>query len=275
MTFVDNRSSVFSMEQKYSTEFFLHRSFEVVWAAFRVAGVCGRDSFRELLEKRALSFFSEKTDETLQLFEQTITLGYRIGDIAPQNAKVLLREINHLRTQMSEGGKKSDKSGNAIYTVDISDTFSSIPKRQESGNNNESGKSLASPLDDIMQQIEKGFNTNTDESLATFGNDEKQEEIPQNEQKEQKSLATSGKVWQQKSGNASGGSGNHIERKQAILAVLKEKKLCHMSDIIGALPGVSDRTLRYDVKSLIEKNLVERVGSGGPHSFIRLRQKER
>jgi predicted ArsR family transcriptional regulator len=64
------------------------------------------------------------------------------------------------------------------------------------------------------------------------------------------------------------------ERNEIIMQVLNKRTLCHIKDLTGALPNISERTVRYDVQRLVDKGTIERVGTGGPNSFFRLLKKE-
>lgn len=61
-------------------------------------------------------------------------------------------------------------------------------------------------------------------------------------------------------------------RKSAILERIRQSGNCRIKDIQELLPDCSERTIRYDLQTLIEQNLVERVGSGGPAVFYRVKQ---
>ncbi len=63
------------------------------------------------------------------------------------------------------------------------------------------------------------------------------------------------------------------EKRQAIIIEqLSHKTYSTLKDVAQGLPKVSERTLRYDIGRMVEKKIVERVGGGGPHSFLRLRK---
>jgi hypothetical protein len=61
-------------------------------------------------------------------------------------------------------------------------------------------------------------------------------------------------------------------RQSAILEKIRQSGNCRIKDLQDILPDCSERTIRYDLQTLIEQNLVERVGSGGPAVFYRIRQ---
>jgi len=74
-----------------------------------------------------------------------------------------------------------------------------------------------------------------------------------------------------KLGNPAGSlrSGN---RQIAILDRIRQSGNCKLKEIQDILPDCSERTIRYDLEELIERNLVERIGSGGPAVSYRVRQ---
>ena len=77
-------------------------------------------------------------------------------------------------------------------------------------------------------------------------------------------------------GNAqSGNSANALKsgnRQIAILDRIRQSGNCKLKEIQEILPDCSERTIRYDLEELIERNLVERIGSGGPSVSYRIRQ---
>ncbi|TSC82650.1 MAG: hypothetical protein G01um101420_173 [Parcubacteria group bacterium Gr01-1014_20] len=61
-------------------------------------------------------------------------------------------------------------------------------------------------------------------------------------------------------------------RQSAILDRIRQRGYCRLRDIEEAFVDTSERTLRYDLQRLIEQDLVERIGSGGPASFYRVKR---
>ncbi len=64
-------------------------------------------------------------------------------------------------------------------------------------------------------------------------------------------------------------SGN---RQVVILDKIRQSGNCRFREIQDILPDCSERTIRYDLEELLERNLVERVGTGGPAISYRVRQ---
>lgn len=68
-------------------------------------------------------------------------------------------------------------------------------------------------------------------------------------------------------------SGNSaMIRQSAILGKIRQSSYCRLKDIQDLIPNSSERTLRYDLQKLIDQGSIERVGSGGPSSFYRVRR---
>ncbi|MGC9598819.1 MAG: DeoR family transcriptional regulator [Minisyncoccia bacterium] len=61
-------------------------------------------------------------------------------------------------------------------------------------------------------------------------------------------------------------------RQSAILEKIRQSGNCRIKDIQELLSGCSERTIRYDLQSLLEQNRIERVGGGGPAMLYRIRQ---
>ncbi|MDP1689430.1 MAG: DeoR family transcriptional regulator [bacterium] len=58
-----------------------------------------------------------------------------------------------------------------------------------------------------------------------------------------------------------------VERQELIAQKIKELGKAAMKDLIAAFPDVSERTLRYDLQKMNDRQIIERIGSGGPASY--------
>lgn len=61
------------------------------------------------------------------------------------------------------------------------------------------------------------------------------------------------------------------DRQQRIIAEIRQNPTARMRDLLAALPGVSERTIRYDIERLVASGIIEREGIGGPATWYRLR----
>lgn len=288
----------------YPSEFMKKRSFEVVWAVFRVAAIVPRAGIKQILEDRALGYFSHKNSEALDVLEEAIQLGSKVGDISEVNSSVLLREIGTLRTLFIEAKNAPVEKVEIPEQESIEHIFSEPPMLFADFAHmmqvDHDTEGVAQP----MQAAHPTANLANDimESGKTVSgktqNDRFSSDIYKAPSFSGKSLANdimesgnvqSGNNLAKKEARISGNAGNakstqtgknaqpvlsSAERKEQIVSILKSKNFCNMNDIMGHFPNVSDRTLRYDIKTLADSKIVERVGNGGPNSFFRLRKKE-
>lgn len=58
-------------------------------------------------------------------------------------------------------------------------------------------------------------------------------------------------------------------RQKSILDLIRQSGNCRLKDIQELLPDTSERTIRYDLQTLLEQGQVERVGIAGPSVFYR------
>ncbi len=302
----------------YSLEFFKQRSFEVVWAVFRVADAVGRVDLKKVLEAKALAYLSAKDAVALDELEEVIRLGSHIGEINDINTKVILRETGNLRTALQEIQRVSEdaaaaqlhrRTENTIESIfskppmlfsdfarllrDVSEKSGNSPANdtQESGNvafesgNNAFDDAHVSPTaTNVSGSIKDTVMPSAQHNSALLyavhmesGNDTASAAVSHQQSPAKDSPA----MFEGESGNTSheiyskadqdARQLTSTERKKLIMSVIEKRAMCHINDIIAVLPGVSDRTLRYDIKTLADQRLIERVGTGGPNSFLRVK----
>lgn len=304
----------------YSKEFFNQRSFEVVWAVFRVAEYVSRPKLRQALEDRAIDYFSARNGASLDALEEFIRLAMNVGEIGKTNAGVLLREAGNLRAAMLELaetkssahtgsgadqnpqhlGPKDEPSIDGIFSrppMLLGDFMEIIASTMGGGRASDDG--LAKPpvhssdlsphsvsvYDDVIKPTVESGKSGRIATNSYIGKENESEE-PANE---------TGKEFGKDFDNPAidkaaktdtkpaiyAGNANHSKRNSAmpaekrhavIIEQLSHKTYSTLRDVAEKLPGVSERTLRYDVQRMVDKKIVERIGGGGPHSFLRLKR---
>ncbi len=60
--------------------------------------------------------------------------------------------------------------------------------------------------------------------------------------------------------------------RQSGNAAIRQCGNCGLRDILEMLPDYSDRTIGYDLQTLVERGSVERIGAGRPSVYYRIRQ---
>lgn len=290
----------------HPTDFFQKRSFEVVYAAFRLAAVANRANIRQTLEDRAMAYFCAKDLRSLADLEEIVLLGKHVGDISDINAEVMIREIGVLRDILIKMAAEPKKSS-AVHEESIAEIFSKPPISFSDYMNRNDSLEENSPVGEGAAQNSSLSDASQKEiSLAInkkeFGNDfddnniknQAKSTLNANLSSSGNSLANSLAKNPEVSGNRVSSrvlendqSGNDFvsggkktsrsgfqaaERREFIISFLRNKTFCHVNEIKDQFPEVSDRTIRYDIKALVDSKIVERVGNGGPNSYFRLKR---
>lgn len=294
--------------QPFSENFFIQRSFEVVWAVFRVAGYAQRRSIKEGLEECAIEYLLYKDSTHLQGLEEIVRLSLHIGEVSKVNAEVLLREIGNLQNALKdiEGEMMEElhRTKGPEDAPNVEEVFSKPPmllsefieamnqintkiqdtryKKEDYGEASET----QNPKHEVEDDKSETRNTKSEgkEGLAKSGKDKKGEnnevgiknkEIGSKPASEAESGSNPAIVRQNGEKSGKDRKLGARERREAILALVQKRNLCHIKDVVSTLPDTSARTLRYDIQKMVDKGVLERVGSGGPNSFFRLRKNEK
>jgi len=272
----------------FSIEFFNQRSFEVVWAVFRVGEYVSRSQVKKTLEERALDYFVARESTTLDALEEIVRLSSYIEEISSVNAGVLLREIGNLRAayfELKEKGavpSKGKETHLSEKAPSIEGSFSKPPM-------------LLSEFMNMAADTLGGDMAKKDEKTVAAGNagnggngkrerdiDSIKEAISVAIGKKQESLINglNGGVLEF-AGNA-GNAGNDdddggytpiLERQKVIMETLSKKTYSTLKDVAESLPSISARTIRSDIKRMADAKMIERIG-GGNHWFLKLSKKK-
>jgi len=68
-------------------------------------------------------------------------------------------------------------------------------------------------------------------------------------------------------------SGNRTVRQNLISEKIRQSGKANVKELISKFPGVSERTLRYDLQRLCDQGVVEKVGNSGPGTSYVLKDK--
>jgi len=244
------------------------KAYEVAYAMFRLSGNIGNRPIAGYLENHCLSFFDSAmygnvsaANAEAKILEYYLRLGGDTGLIHQNNVEMLVSEIGNLNSAIAEYGSiagnaeplKLTFSGNVERGIKLT---SDIQKKE------------VSP-EAINKEIEAI--TNSEEIVEAVESQTERQVSPQ-------------AVRQSPLDDARGKSPQAIRqispqaeiRQSAILQIIRQsgnppdgETGCRMKDIIEGFPGVSERTLRYDLERLSEQGLIERVGQGGPATSYR------
>lgn len=214
----------------------LRKSYEISYAVFRVASAINNPSLKERLEGQAFALIDAAAVQNygaLSLFSRSVEYLIRFGgDMGIVN----LANAETIIVQLNALNVAIAESGNAATAT---------PSEVK--------------LDGIFaESMEPEKSVGPMESY-----------IPKYEPVEYPHAAIES-VNIEKSNNEA--NPNAAIRQTAILERIRQSGNCRLKDLQEVLPGTSERTIRYDLQSLVEQNLVERIGNGGPSVYYRVRQ---
>lgn len=226
------------------------KSYEISYALLRIASAVRSLPLAQALEKASVNIISFDSSGSysdvagcLEEAEKLLRLGSDSNMINPKNADAVIHEMNGIKSYLSEVG-----SSDILPDLNIPSIFSRQKpanqakrnpaiERQANPANRQSAELQSNPAD------VSGSETVVDEGISFA-------ELPDNDENKQN---------------------NSEMRQSAILGIIRQSSSCRMKDILDTLPDVSERTIRYDLQDLVERGLVERMGSGGPGTYYRPR----
>ncbi len=220
--------------------FILTKAYEVSYALFRIASQIGEKDFAEQLRVAGTALLSATAGEdyaaagqSLHVMECLVKFAGDVNIVGIGNSDVLLREIYALDAAITEA-KKSAKTDQ----LNLAELFSKpeITIKQESAKSFEPAP-IIHPVYENPEEIQEK-NSIPSESQSTNINTLLKSAI----------------------------------RQTAILERIRQSGNCRLKDIQEILPDASERTIRYDLQTLLEQDLIERVGIAGPSVYYRAKQ---
>ncbi|HEX4104195.1 MAG TPA: DeoR family transcriptional regulator [Candidatus Paceibacterota bacterium] len=237
------------------------KAYEICYALFRIGAKLQNAAFAESLERQALRLLNEAIDANGAKMQDAATaIGYLvgfgegIGFIHPGNAETIKTELGAL----SELTVLPVRTGSS-EEVSLEDIFSK--KQEPLFGGGGAGKSASVPANGKSQSGNAAKNNNAASGNSAIRQPAMRQNEPPADLPELKF----------DNGNGESGNDNPAMRQTAILEKIRQSGNCRLKEIVELLPDASERTIRYDLQSLVEQNLVERVGSGGPMVFYRPR----
>jgi DNA-binding transcriptional ArsR family regulator len=230
------------MMESGKTDFIHKKSYEIAYALWQVATHIKEHALADKFFNAAIELVAHaaNTDQegiakVADALQTIIKFTVDVNCISVSNAVILAREIGNLQAAI-EIPKETAKGD-----IDIADIFSTEPVLEE-----ESSDMLIQDVDVIeetrienLPEIEESGNAASEHSQAA--ND---------------------------SGNEN--SSKAAMRQAAILERLRQSGNCRLADIQAILSDTSERTIRYDLESLVRQGLIERIGVGGRSTYYRV-----
>ncbi|OGY60312.1 MAG: hypothetical protein A3B23_00205 [Candidatus Colwellbacteria bacterium RIFCSPLOWO2_01_FULL_48_10] len=235
-----------------------YKAHDIVFAVFRVATLIRNAGLRRELEDAAIGFLSKFDEQALHLglptvfdkLERFILIAKSVKEMKDINADVLIREIGYLQKAMQEKIKapaagpdidlgKEFPVGNLnierFNDLKIETLKPSYAKAME-------GRDLRAKDDLLMEELPLSANNESSTNIR-IGSD------------------AANDLWVS-------GNGEISKRQESVLNKIRETQLCRLRNLMETFPDISERTIRNDIQTLINRRLVRRVGGGGPNSYF-------
>jgi len=219
---------------------FLKKAYEIAYALSRVAERISEPSLAGKISEKSIELMALAVDgkyseinHFLPGLEMLIRFGVDINYVGPQNGEILLKEIGNLIALIPDANHLSTFEEKSV----------THPKKAEEIDLSHIFSDAEPVILHSDLEIEPGHHL--EETKFEFGNE----------------------YGNRQSGN--GGMKPEI-RQSAILERIRQTGNCRLNDIQAILPDASERTIRYDLESLVQSGKVERVGVGGRGVYYRL-----
>lgn len=229
--------------EKISGKYLSQKAFEIGYAVFRVSRSLPDKSLVYYLENRVLDMVDavlvgeyQRASLSSGSLEYLIHLGVEGGIIGHNTGQTIVSELNWFNSAIAGLGN----SAKAV-DVDLGGIFSKPGSHRVGSKISLPG----SPVEISTSSVATG-------EISEGGD----------------------LVNLEESGNAAKQLPAYVSEQRHSLIVDKVRDLgyCRLKDLQDLLPGVSERTVRYDLQKLLSEGLIERIGNGGPSTFYRLKR---
>jgi len=262
------------------------KSYEVAYALFRIAGQIAdfgiakkiKDGATEVLAATVSGEYGKAAIE-LQALDYIVKLAVDTGTIRFLNGDILMREIGNLNAllagQMDSVGQAVDISG--FFLPEPAGNYNE-PVRESTSHNTMPSSTVKQEkkigVDDLISIPPDHLHDQRGKQAEEVRQEKSQNPLDDREYHFLPKVAVGVQDAESESGNnpATGFLKSGM-RQIAILDKIRQSGNCRLKDIQEVLPDTSERTIRYDLEDLMERRLIERVGSGGPAIYYKMRQK--
>lgn len=219
------------MESGNFLQFSAKKGFEIAYALFRISTVIPQSDFKARLERSALSILEYSSLNNTNLLSSSLALAEKYLHFGEEFGFVSGSHAGVIRQEIVKLASEIAGNNNPAKLPDLD--IAGI--FSDSGNIH--NESIPEVIDSPIEY---------EEDAGTIISAEDDEEIGR-------------------------GNAKSAMRQSAILEKVRQIGNCRIKDLQEILPDVSERTLRYDLQQLVEQGLLEKVGTGGPAVFYRMR----
>jgi hypothetical protein len=233
------------------------KAYEIAYALCRIAPKIEVKSFSEVIIAQGFSLLGaisrgnyEEARHLISGIDFFVKLGVDVSYISPQNGEIFAHELLGMIAVLDEP-EEGDLPANDVSIDDIFSQETATSKKSKTG---EAKKNQFSGIDASVDFSKKMASGNP----AIFSNERSfsdSEMMPDMIDQEVLKMEDDGAFGETLS------AGIEI-RQSSILDRIRQSGNCRMKDFLEILPNSSERTIRYDLESLIDRKLIERVGGG-------------
>lgn len=224
-----------------------------------------------------------KVFKNLSALDVLIRIGHSLYEIETVNSNILIRELDSFNSAIRQLGGVNSAIGNNSEIGNSANSFAKQDLNLES--------IFSMPPAVIIQSTDKlsssglaGHKNNSAIDIQTsrlkdFANIDNEKDIVERAYSKESSASSLSvktsdpvRINQMILVNPKNGiahqvrdeSGNRTVRQNLISERVRQSGKINVKELIGQFPGVSERTLRYDLQRLCDQGVVEKVGSSGP-----------
>lgn len=222
------------MAKSIQDEFLYKKTYEFSYATSRIASASGNREIAELLGGKAV-----------HLLDSVLTADYT-------KTRDIINSIISLASLMVDSGLLNSVNREVLIreSESINLAIQALPKEQE----------VKEALPDL--NLAKVFSKSTLPIKRQIA-DKQAKPIVQSEAIQNQSAIADNIVADEIADKAieETGSFKSEVRQSAIIAKLQQRENCRLNELQELFPNISERTLRYDLESLISDGFIERIGS--------------
>lgn len=224
------------MTEEQIANYFGKKAYEISYAVFMISGRVAAESLKERLEHQSTALLENISSDAYEKGNKTLgTLSY----LLKFGADVNLINPENSRLVVEEIDALSQQITEFINSAKLSEVN----------------------LSRVFTKLPDAATTKVNNNLAAIPKDKKQLDFSvEKRQTEIKAKADSAHSLVKSA-----------MRQSTILEKIRQNNNCRLKDIMESIPEASERTIRYDLQDLISKGLAERIGSGGPATYYRIR----
>ena len=230
------------------------KAYEIAYALCRIGEKAG-EPLSGVLSNKGLQLLAAVVERyrtavrTISVLGYFIKLGAGLDRVSQTNVDLLLGQFNLLADMLRDEARANpSSSARLVEEVDLSDVFPDKLAGPEL-------HSARAPKNEA-KEMSSTVNAESEDPILV---------IEKNESREVRTNKPS--AIKEEGDNSFTPLISSDIRQSEILDLIRQSGNCRMKDLQDMFPRCSERTLRYDIESLIGRGLIERIGAGSATSY--------